>query len=83
MLRPLVNVLIMYCLFSDDGFYEGEHSHTCIRNKTLTKNPYDVPKNCTPYTFFQRTKGYKKIPGDSCEGGPREYLPDNIPCPIR
>lgn len=67
----------------DDGFFEGKHPHTCIRNKTLTKNPYDVPRNCTPYTFFQRTKGYKKIPGDSCEGGPREYLPDNIPCPIR
>lgn len=71
----------MYC-YSDDGFYWDNFTEHCIRNKTIDVDVYAIPHQCTPYTNYTRTKGYKKIPGDACEGGPREYRMDVLPCPI-
>lgn len=59
-------------------------SQQCIRNKTLNYNPYAVPAVCPPDTFYSRTKGYRKIPGDVCIGGnERKFLPTKLPCPVK
>lgn len=59
-------------------------SQQCIRNKTHGFNPYAVPATCSPGGFYNRTKGYKKIPGDACVGGnERKYLPTTLPCPLK
>lgn len=43
-------------------------------------NPVETkpPKNCKG--TYKKTQGYKKVPGDQCEGG--VYLgPVDVPCP--
>lgn len=47
-------------------------------------DPYEIPKTCKPGQFYNRTKGYRKISGDSCvDGFEKHYLPDKIPCPFQ
>lgn len=59
-------------------------SPECIRNKSELYDPYAVPPTCTYGAFYNRTKGYRKIDGDSCVGGnERAYLPDYLPCPMK
>ena len=54
-------------------------SYTCIRNKTLEYDPYLVPKTCAPGKFYNRTKGYFKIPDDDCVGGrAKMFEPDEV-----
>lgn len=54
----------------------------CIRNKTSKYEPYAVPATCQPGQFYNRTKGYRRIEGDVCEGAnERNFLPDVLPCP--
>ncbi|XP_043466543.1 sortilin-related receptor-like isoform X3 [Leptopilina heterotoma] len=58
-------------------------SFRCIRNKTSEYNPYRIPELCPPGEFYNRTKGYIKIPNDDCVGGRSTfYEPDQIPCPM-
>lgn len=39
---------------------------------------------CPEGSFYQRTKGYRKIEGDVCQDGTEtQYLPQNIPCPVK
>nr|XP_027196293.1 sortilin-related receptor-like [Dermatophagoides pteronyssinus] len=39
--------------------------------------------NCSPGRMFNKTKGYRKIPGDTCEGGEEDwYSPHLLPCPF-
>lgn len=59
-------------------------SYTCIRNKTLEGyDPYAVPATCSPGKFYNRTKGYFKIPDDECVGGRNKvFEPTEIPCPM-
>ncbi|CAG0913244.1 unnamed protein product [Notodromas monacha] len=46
-------------------------------------NVYKIPDNCPPGSFYNRTRGYRKIPGDVCEGGMgRLYEPERVPCPV-
>ena len=60
-------------------------SQQCVRNKSLSNyNPYAVPDVCSPGAFYNRTKGYRKIPGDVCIGGTeRKFLPTLLPCPLK
>lgn len=45
-------------------------------------DPYAVPPTCKPGEFYNRTKGYRKIEEDVCQGGnERKFLPDRLPCP--
>ncbi|XP_016840986.1 sortilin-related receptor, L(DLR class) A repeats-containing-like isoform X2 [Nasonia vitripennis] len=59
-------------------------SYTCVRNKSLENyDPYAVPATCAPGKFYNRTKGYFKIPDDDCVGGrAKVFEPDEIPCPM-
>ncbi|KAJ8687024.1 hypothetical protein QAD02_022818 [Eretmocerus hayati] len=70
----------------DYGFMDTGAASTnrCIRNKTLDNfDPWAVPEICPPGTFYNRTKGYFKIPDDECvDGQSRLFEPDQIPCPM-
>nr|CAD7443908.1 unnamed protein product [Timema bartmani] len=69
---------------SDFGFVHNIVLHTCIRNKSSSYDPYAVPSSCKPGNFYNQTKGYRKIPGDACEGGNDQlYLPARLPCPYK
>ncbi|XP_014221695.1 sortilin-related receptor-like [Trichogramma pretiosum] len=61
-----------------------ESSYTCVRNKSLDYyDPYGIPSSCAPGKFYNRTKGYFKIPDDECIGGrAKVFEPDEIPCPM-
>ncbi|KAF5282013.1 hypothetical protein FQA39_LY00537 [Lamprigera yunnana] len=68
----------------DFGFLRVGKPFHCIRNKTTIENPYEIPASCRPRHFYNRTKGYRKISGDSCVGGyEKQYMPDMIPCPFQ
>lgn len=50
----------------------------------MTYDPYEIPRNCKPGSFYNRTKGYRRIAGDVCEDGfEKHYLPDVLPCPFK
>lgn len=67
---------------SDFGFERAVGMTQCIRNKSLAYNPYAVPQWCKPGLFYNRTKGYLKIQGDSCVNGrTRHFTADLLPCP--
>ncbi|XP_046916128.2 uncharacterized protein LOC124496636 [Dermatophagoides farinae] len=39
--------------------------------------------NCSPGRMFNKTKGFRKLPGDTCEGGEEDwYSPHLLPCPF-
>ncbi|KAK4886327.1 hypothetical protein RN001_002598 [Aquatica leii] len=68
----------------DFGFLRTGKPFHCIRNKTTIENPYEIPTTCRPGQFYNRTKGYRKISGDSCVAGfEKQYMPDMIPCPFK
>ncbi|XP_046384186.1 sortilin-related receptor-like isoform X2 [Ischnura elegans] len=68
----------------DHGFERDLEFHQCIRIKSLSFDPYAVPTSCRPGQMYNRTKGYVKIPGNSCEGGyETRFLPDLLPCPFK
>ncbi|XP_024940142.1 sortilin-related receptor isoform X2 [Cephus cinctus] len=68
----------------DTGFVRTGNPYHCIRNKSMTHyDPYAVPSTCKPGQFYNRTKGYFKIPDDECFGGlEKNFEPDEIPCPM-
>lgn len=69
----------------DYGFKRDlDHSATrCIRDPSLKISPFAQPASCKPGAFYDRTKGYKKVPGDVCVGGHEDrYLPDRIACRV-
>lgn len=72
-------------VFSDFGFYRTPgNPWYCVRNKSMHYDPYEIPKYCKPGSFYNRTKGYRKIAGDVCEDGfEKHYLPDLLPCPFK
>uniref|UniRef100_F6V4V0 VPS10 domain-containing protein n=1 Tax=Ciona intestinalis TaxID=7719 RepID=F6V4V0_CIOIN len=57
----------------------------CVPNPTSTMDPYQVPPTCSAGKFYNRTKGYRKLEGDICQGGSAEshYAPDLVPCPVQ
>ncbi|KAL1138530.1 hypothetical protein AAG570_008593 [Ranatra chinensis] len=68
----------------DFGFLRHSSMPECIRNKSSIIDPYDIPDTCKPGSFYNRTKGYRKIDADACvDGYERNYLPDTLPCPYR
>ncbi|XP_025834721.1 sortilin-related receptor-like isoform X2 [Agrilus planipennis] len=68
----------------DFGFVRVGKPYHCIRNKTSSENPFEIPKWCKPGLFYVRSKGYRKIAGDACVDGFQDrYLPEQIPCPFK
>ncbi|XP_050528252.1 sortilin-related receptor-like isoform X2 [Daktulosphaira vitifoliae] len=67
----------------DYGFTWLSSSKQCVRNKTSSIDPYKIPSFCKPGLMYNRTKGYRLIPGDSCKRGRSlEFLPQEVPCPF-
>lgn len=64
----------------DFGFVRTGTPYHCIRDKNLQKfDPYAIPNTCAPGKFYNRTKGYRKITDDQCEGGfSRKFEPDEV-----
>lgn len=55
----------------------------CIRDSSSNYDPYAIPGSCKPNDFYNRTRGYRRIPGDTCQGGLEDrYEPERISCPI-
>uniref|UniRef100_A0A8D9B9P9 Sortilin-related receptor n=1 Tax=Cacopsylla melanoneura TaxID=428564 RepID=A0A8D9B9P9_9HEMI len=68
----------------DVGFIKELDTLRCVRNKTIQRDPYDVPKNCTVGQYYNRTKGYRPIPDDVCTGGDvNNFVPEIVPCPTK
>lgn len=68
----------------DFGFVRSGRPSHCIKNKSMSFDPYAVPKSCQPGSFYNRTKGYRKIDDDVCYSGfSYLYLPDPLPCPVK
>lgn len=69
--------------FECDFGFKITDSLDCAEDTDDAINPYDVPAVCLPGHFYNRTRGYRKVPGDTCEGG-REYLyrPTITACPV-
>lgn len=76
-------VIADFFYFSDFAFYWNTTTDHCVRNKSIPIDPYAVPRICPPYSYYNRTKGYRKIPSDECEGGSSSFFePNSIPCPV-
>lgn len=63
----------------DRGFFKSTLPYHCIRYKPSEFDPYAIPESCKPGSFYNRTKGYRKIEDDDCSGGlARNYEPDEV-----
>ncbi|XP_035007205.1 sortilin-like isoform X2 [Hippoglossus stenolepis] len=51
----------------DFGYYRPENSSECVEQEEMTGRPLEFCLNRT--TEQLQTSGYRKIPGDQCEGG--------------
>ncbi|XP_037803738.1 sortilin-related receptor-like isoform X3 [Penaeus monodon] len=67
----------------DYGYKDNMGTQICTVDSSFNFDPHAVPLSCKPGEFYNRTKGYRKIPGDTCEGG-RDYmyLPTITACPV-
>ena len=56
--------------FSDFGFRKADSwSTTCVFDPKLgAADPHAIPA-CSDCGFYQRSRGYRNIPGDTCQGG--------------
>lgn len=71
----------------DIGFIRDKLSPTkCIIDDSSTISgfdPFSIPNECPPGNMFNKTRGYRKINGDTCEGGEEDwYSPQTLPCPF-
>ena len=79
----LILIFLFILIFSDFGFVRSDEGH-CVRNASIVDDPYNVPLTCKLGEFYNRTRGYRKIPGDVCiDGVENRYLPEEVPCPTR
>ncbi|XP_076042677.1 sortilin-related receptor-like [Oratosquilla oratoria] len=70
----------------DFGFVVDANTSNCVHDPTAqgsARDPSVPPSICFPGQYYNRTKGYEKIPSNTCEGG-KDYLYDKekIPCPV-
>ena len=61
-------------------------STKCILSKdpaNFFQDPLFVPNECRPGKMFNKSKGFRKINGNTCEGGEEDwYSPQVLPCPF-
>ena len=67
----------------DFGFKQDDSwSNGCIKDPNFHHDPY-VKSHCPSGEFYNLTRGYIKIRGDSCEGGDAKlFEPQIVPCPL-
>ncbi|XP_051965527.1 sortilin-related receptor-like [Xyrauchen texanus] len=70
----------------DYGFKLSEDLslEVCMPDPEFSGNLYAPPVPCPVGTTYHRSKGYRKVPGDSCSGGDVEARLDGemLPCPV-
>ncbi|XP_046891253.1 sortilin-related receptor isoform X1 [Hypomesus transpacificus] len=70
----------------DYGFKLSEDLslQVCVPDPEFSGNLYAPPVPCPVGTTYRRSKGYRKVPGDSCSGGDVETRLDGemLPCPV-
>ncbi|XP_066518769.1 sortilin-related receptor isoform X1 [Hoplias malabaricus] len=70
----------------DYGFKLSEDLslQVCVPDPEFSGNLYAPPVPCPVGTTYRRSKGYRKVPGDSCSGGDVEARLDGemLPCPV-
>ncbi|TMS19120.1 Sortilin [Larimichthys crocea] len=62
----------------DFGYYRPENSSECVEQEEMKSRPLEFCLNGT--TEQLQTSGYRKIPGDQCEGG---FQPDRKETDLR
>ena len=51
----------------------------CVKDPKFHHDPYEPPSQCPSGEFYNLTRGYVKIRGDSCEGGhAKVYEPQKV-----
>ncbi|XP_029922532.1 sortilin-related receptor isoform X2 [Myripristis murdjan] len=70
----------------DYGFKLSEDLslQVCVPDPEFSGNLYAPPVPCPVGTTYRRSKGYRKVSGDSCSGGDVEARLDGemLPCPV-
>uniref|UniRef100_A0AAY4CL48 Sortilin-related receptor n=1 Tax=Denticeps clupeoides TaxID=299321 RepID=A0AAY4CL48_9TELE len=70
----------------DYGFKLSEDLslEVCVPDPEFSGNLYAPPTPCPAGTTYRRSKGYRKVSGDSCSGGDVETRLDGemLPCPV-
>ncbi|XP_042228900.1 sortilin-related receptor-like isoform X2 [Homarus americanus] len=67
----------------DFGFIDDMESQKCYQDPEVSIDLYAVPNTCKPGHFYNRTNGYRQIPGDTCVGGRAyQYTPSITACPV-
>jgi sortilin-related receptor len=69
----------------DFGFHRDQDwSGACVRDHLFDDHDfYNPPGNCRPGKFYNQTRGYVKIRGDTCVGGKDNvYEPLKVACPV-
>ncbi|XP_064463783.1 sortilin-related receptor-like [Ornithodoros turicata] len=66
----------------DFGFMEDLQEQHCIRDPDSDIDPHKVPSDCSEGKFYNHSKGYRKVSGNTCEGGDHlKYDVEVISCP--
>ena len=64
----------------DFGFKQDDNWSTgCIKDPKYHHDPYEPPARCPSGEFYNLTRGYVKIRGDTCTGGHEKiYEPQQV-----
>lgn len=66
------------------NYRDSSWSNGCVLDENYHHQPYEPPARCPPGEFYNLTRGYIKIRGDSCEAGKSKvFEPQSVPCPIK
>ncbi|CAL1547728.1 unnamed protein product, partial [Lymnaea stagnalis] len=65
--------------------HQNQTENICRRDKSVSPRDINpVPTTCPPGTFYPFSRGYRKVAGNTCEGGQgHRYAPLMYSCPIR
>ncbi|KAM4015463.1 sortilin-related receptor [Anomaloglossus baeobatrachus] len=70
----------------DYGFKLNQdlRSEVCVPDPEFAGSLYLIPSPCPVGTTYKRTRGYRRISGDTCSGGDVEARLDgeDVPCPV-
>lgn len=67
--------------FQCDEGYVAFVNNDCIWSSIVPPTRY--PPTCRPGQTYLRTKGYRRVPGDTCQGGMEDrYAAETASCPI-
>nr|XP_033774457.1 sortilin-related receptor isoform X1 [Geotrypetes seraphini] len=60
-------------------------SEVCVPDPEFAGKQYELPVPCPVGTNYKRTRGYRKISGDTCSGGDVEtrLMGEIVPCPVK